>query len=111
MFDNLLVRGMLVIGCAANLGIWAAVALAIRPQDNPIFLHYNIYFGVDLIGPWYQMYALPAVGLVSLVINVLVARYLYRKNTILGLLVLGIAVYLELLLFLATILIVRQNIL
>ncbi len=40
-------------------------------------LHYSIYFGIDLVGPWYGLYYLPAIGLAAFVVNtvLLVAGY------------------------------------
>ncbi len=59
---------------------WGLVIWKIRPSDLPVYLHYNIYFGVDLIGNWYQLYLYPAGGLLVIVINYLLMFFLYRRE-------------------------------
>ncbi len=42
-------------------------------------LHYNIYFGVDKFGPWYYIFALPALGILMLLTNILFEA-IYAKH-------------------------------
>jgi hypothetical protein len=99
----------MVIGFVFNLVVWAFLWWKIRPQADPVYLHYNIYFGVDLIGQWYRIFLLPALGFVFYVIDIAIAAFLYKKSVLLGYVVLWLAVSLQAVLFFASYLIVRQN--
>ncbi|MFA5106932.1 MAG: hypothetical protein WC497_01235 [Patescibacteria group bacterium] len=48
-------------------------------QTEFVPLHYNIYFGIDLYGPWYQILTLPATGLGLLFINFILSFILYKR--------------------------------
>lgn len=102
---------MLIFAGAAlvQLANWAYFAWLVKPQDGLLFVHYNIYFGVDLVGPWYRLYTIPAAGLVVLLVNFFLARTLHRKSPILSRLLLAITAYAELLILLVSLLIIRQN--
>ena len=63
-----------------NLANWGAIAYFIRPVDFPIILHYNVYFGVDVIGAWWQMYFLPLIGLVILCVNAVLGNLFYQQK-------------------------------
>lgn len=59
----------------------------IRPaagEDAFIPLHYNIYFGIDRFGPWYQVFVLPAIGFTLLVINSIFQAVFYHHERILS---------------------------
>src|SRR5689334_9133805 len=57
-----------------NLGGWAAVwFLAPRNLDvSP--LHYTIYFGINLTGPWTSLFWLPAIGLGAIITHLTIAH-------------------------------------
>lgn len=109
MLRNRAAVSLLVGAAVVNVGTWVYLALLIGPQEQPVFLHYNIYFGVDLIGAWYRIFYMPAIGTVILILNLLGARYMYRQEKAIGMTVLGITVFFELVLLLASLLIVGQN--
>ena len=53
----------------AQIVMWWYLLVNIHPTVEQIFLHYNSVFGIDLIGNWWQIFYLPAGGLLILVIN------------------------------------------
>lgn len=55
--------------------------------ENPFIpLHYNIFLGVDRFGPWYEVFTLPVLGAVMLVLNVaLASSYSLERQTLFGL--------------------------
>lgn len=77
---NHIVRWLLIGIFLLNIANWVFLAIFIRPVDFPIILHYNAYFGVDLIGDWWQAYVIPAMGLVFFAVNFLLARGFFRKK-------------------------------
>lgn len=63
-----------------NAANWGLIAYFIRPVDFPIILHYNVYFGVDVIGSWWQVYFLPLIGLLILFVNTTLGYLFYGSR-------------------------------
>ena len=57
------------ISLALNIAIWLVLAFSINSSSEIIPLHYNIYFGIDLIGAWYKVFIIPFLGLLIFFIN------------------------------------------
>ncbi len=78
-FSNTIVRilmgGALFVGIA-SLGI---VVYFIRPSGTLRILHYNVYFGVDLLGAWWQIYIFPLFSLLFFIGHLVLARYFYQR--------------------------------
>ncbi|MFA6973860.1 MAG: hypothetical protein WC238_03965 [Parcubacteria group bacterium] len=79
-FQNAIVRWLLISSLVANLIIWFGLKIFIVPVDLPIILHYNVYFGVDMLGDWRQVYILPLLGLILLIINLSLALHFYSQK-------------------------------
>lgn len=79
-FHSPLVQWVIIGALLINFGNWGAIAYFIRPVDFPIILHYNVYFGVDVIGAWWQVYFLPTIGLVILSVNTVLGYLFYRQK-------------------------------
>lgn len=77
---NLIVRWLLAGTIFLNVSNWVLMAVFIRPVDFKIILHYNVYFGVDLIGDWWQPYILPSMGTLFLAVNLMVAHRFYGRK-------------------------------
>lgn len=76
---NVLVRTLCIGVILALLLSVGLIAYFIRPSGTPIVLHYNVYFGVDLLGVWWQAYALPILGGLFFVGHFFLARRFYMK--------------------------------
>ena len=84
-FRSALVHWILIGSIVLNFANWCLIAFFIRPVDFPIVLHYNVYFGVDVIGAWWQVYFLPLIGLVILLVNSVLGYLFYgQKERIVG---------------------------
>lgn len=83
-FHNHLVQWITIPTLIINLGGWAALRLMLRtPLDLMVTLHYNVYFGVDVIGYGRQAYLVPGVATIFLLINLCLAYFFYgRKNRV-----------------------------
>jgi hypothetical protein len=79
-FRSHIVIWLLILSLVANLAIWIALVIFVKPVDFPIILHYNVYFGVDITGDFRQAYSLPAIGLFLLVTNAFLSLYFYRQK-------------------------------
>lgn len=42
-------------------------------------LHYTIYFGIDLVGPWYGIFTGAVLGLIVLVVNIIMIFTIYER--------------------------------
>lgn len=90
-FQRILVRDRIVFASAtASLALqiitWGLVlsqGFSFRGEPS-LPLHYNIYLGIDLIGPWYGLFLLPAIGLVIFGMNYTGIIFLYERKRILS---------------------------
>ncbi len=79
-------------------------------SQDVVPLHYNIHYGVDWTGVWWQLFTLPLLGVIFLVINTLLALWLVKQNRLLADIALIANVVLVTFLFLAMIFVVSLNI-
>jgi hypothetical protein len=108
-FDRVLLV-LTAIALLCNAATWALLLWKIPYTEETIFLHYNVYFGIDLTGGWKQLFWVPGSGTVILVINTAVlyaAKQMHRMTKITtGIL----TVAFEAMLIVAAILIILLNI-
>jgi hypothetical protein len=89
----------LVAGSLATNGLlWWLLYSKFRNQTEFIPLHYNIYFGIDLYGPWYRILLMPLSGTGIFFINLVLSIIIYKPAKPIAYILLGITVILELLL-------------
>ena len=69
----------LLINCLS----WLFLSGRITPQEQQIALHYNIYFGIDLVGPWWYLLLLPGAGIATLLVNAALSVILLQREKIL----------------------------
>ncbi|MBI5038081.1 MAG: hypothetical protein HZC01_05265 [Candidatus Kerfeldbacteria bacterium] len=100
---------LIAAGLAFNVGQWIYLALVVSPYEEVMYLHYNIYFGVDLVGQWYRIFLMPAIGTGIMILNIIFARQLHKKSFILSRLQLSFSLACQVLLVVASYLIMRQN--
>lgn len=56
------------------------IFLKLKGREDLIPLHYNIYFGVDLIGNKEQVFKLPLIGAIVFLVNYFLAGLIYRSE-------------------------------
>ena len=93
-----------------QLFIWGYLISAIKPAMGQIFLHYNIIFGVDLVGDWWRIYYLPLAGVLVILLNYFFSWMLYSVDKFLARLLSSWALFFHLFLLIGAILLVRLNI-
>ena len=69
-----------VLAVFMNAALWMYLSFTITPQSSATPLHYNIYFGIDLLGPWWWIYFLPAAGLGITLVNCAASVLLCRRE-------------------------------
>ena len=70
---------------------WFGALLLARPASQPLILHYNIYFGVDFLGPWVWLLVFPVSGLFIFFLNFTLALGLYVHQRLLSLFLVYVA--------------------
>ncbi len=73
---------MMFMTVIANLTMWIIIYQRVEPTRDPIALHYTIYFGINFIGEWYKILAIPFLGIFIGFVNALFSHFLYNKNKI-----------------------------
>ncbi|NTW89599.1 MAG: hypothetical protein HGB37_01630 [Candidatus Moranbacteria bacterium] len=77
-FGNPLVRSLIAASSAIILFSFAAIYLfVIRGASGTIVLHFNVYFGVDIVGNPWQALLIPAMSLLFLLLNIGLAYRFY----------------------------------
>lgn len=101
-----------VVGILSLL-TWAATVVLPSVRVLPLIygktavpLHYNIHIGVDTVGPWWRIFLVPAIGLIVMIVNVLLARYMWTRDPALAHIVGVATLALQVALFVAMIFIV-----
>lgn len=74
----------LLISLGLQLFMWWYLLSHFHSGTEQIFLHYNIIFGVDLVGNWWQIFYLPAGGLLALLVNYFFSWYSYGTDRLLA---------------------------
>lgn len=101
-----------ILGLISSV-FWFGVVLLPSVRVVPIIygktavpLHYNIHVGVDMVGPWWQIYLVPTIGLLVLGVNLVLARFMWTRDPMLSHVAVAATAVIELLLFVAMIFIV-----
>lgn len=76
-FSNAIVRTLLILSIIVIVALVSILIWAVRPTENLIILHYSVYFGVDMLGAWWQAYLAPVLAGVFLFGHLLLAKYFY----------------------------------
>ncbi|PIR73782.1 MAG: hypothetical protein COU40_00735 [Candidatus Moranbacteria bacterium CG10_big_fil_rev_8_21_14_0_10_35_21] len=79
-FKKNIVRWLLGVSLLANIADWVVLKIFIKSVDFPIILHYNVYFGVDMLGDWKRVFFLPLIGIILIIINLFLAIYFFNRQ-------------------------------
>jgi len=104
-------RFLILAGISAvlNLTSWLWIYFKIPAGAFPFILHYNIYFGRDLLGDRWQLFRAPFTGLAVMAVNFAVAWVVLTKDRFLAWMILAATIALEALLVYASGVIVSIN--
>ena len=94
----------------AQLFLWWYLISNIRPDAGQIFLHYNIIFGVDLVGDWWRIYYLPLAGVAVTLLNYFFSLMLYSVDKFLARILSVWVLFFHLFLTIGVTLLVRLNV-
>ena len=85
IYDNPAKRDKIIIAnlflsLLVDIILWGLLLAKFWNFGEYVVLDYNIYFGISLLGPWYQILLIPLFGLAAVVVDFLLAFHLYLKN-------------------------------
>jgi len=107
---NLWIKLFISISLLLNIfHFWYLFAHLDFSQEN-YFLHYNVIFGVDLVGAWTKLLILPISGFLVILVNFLLALYFFNKDKFLSFILAITALFFEVFLSIGLILIMRLNV-
>ena len=90
-FCSPIILWLLALSLLVNIANLIILKIFIQPVDFPIILHYNVYFGVDVLDSWQKAYLLPIIGFFLLIINTLLGLYFYKQKERIASYILAIA--------------------
>lgn len=79
-FTNDIVQILLITNillCLLSLGL---LGYFVRQEENIIILHYNVYFGVDIQGSWWQAYLFPLASIFFTLLHTFLSYHFYQKS-------------------------------
>ncbi|MBP6889355.1 MAG: hypothetical protein KBC83_02795 [Candidatus Moranbacteria bacterium] len=79
-FENSIVRSLLLMQTISFVALVGLFSFFLRPSKSLTVLHYNVYFGVDLLGAWWQTLILPGVSFVFVLVNLVLAYRFYTTQ-------------------------------
>ncbi len=79
-FKNKILRWNFLLGVFLNLVTWIFLYWQFAPQVDPVYLRYSVYFGINLIGDWWQVFYGPALGTLVLVLNYVLVLMCSKKS-------------------------------
>ncbi len=96
--------GAWIAALTADLAAWSLISWAAwtRRAASSVPLHYNIYFGVDWIGPWYALASPAFFGFLVLAVNLVLILMIYEEERFLSYALAGGTVFLELIILAAS---------
>lgn len=101
---------VLFLSLLVNFLIWFWIIWQIRPQTEPIFLHYNILFGIDYLDVWWKIYYLPIAGLIMFMLNLLLSWFIFTRDKFISLLLNFTSLVCQVFLFIGALLIILLNV-
>jgi hypothetical protein len=79
-YHNTFVRFSLLAVFILQAASFIVLGFFVRSQQSIIILHYNVYFGVDLVGAWGQIFMVPSIALVFVITNTFLAQWFYNQK-------------------------------
>lgn len=109
-WNNAIVHWVVIATVFINIGVFALFAFYVHPSDLPLRLQYNVFFGTSLHAPWWHVYALPLVGLIFFLIDLVIGYVFYGiKERVAGYIVLLGGFFANIALLIAALSIVLNN--
>ena len=108
-FQDRLVLISLVGGLLLNIILWIILISKFGLASEPMPLHFNVVYGIDLVGQSRRVYQLPAAGLGIFLINLFLGRSIYQVIKLFAYFLIFTSLAIQILLFIASLGLVFLN--
>jgi len=108
-FSKRLIRYPLLLAAFVNIIMWIVILIKTGASSKPIPLHVNAFYGVELVDSGLFFLNIPLVGLLLLLLNTFLARYIFRYDSFLAVILNLTSAVLQILLMVATLNIIFFN--
>lgn len=85
----------LAVALLLNLVTWAYLGWFIRPTEELLILHYTIDFGIDFLGRWLSVFAVPLIGLLFGVVNAVIIWWFWQRMRALAVAALAVTLVIQ----------------
>lgn len=92
-----------------NIIIWIFLIQNQKENSHPIILHYNLFFGVDRLGNYEEIYLIPIAGLIIIIVNSILGHLLYLKEKLAVYFLIFIVFIIQIFLLIDSYLIIKIN--
>lgn len=92
-----------------NISLWVLVLFFLENGSFNVILHYNVLFGVDFKGNPSQVFIIPFIGLIIIVLNSIITKYIYNKEKFIAYLLLSASLICQIFAAIAVIAIILIN--
>lgn len=62
------------------LSSFVIIGYGIGKRETAIVLHYNVYFGIDALGSWWQAFFIPLSGVLMWLVHILLAWRFFQMS-------------------------------
>jgi hypothetical protein len=87
------VRVMLGVAGILMLTSWLVAVFRFQPSDFLVPVRYNSFLGVTELGNWYDLYYVPGVMTLCVVLNTLLGSVVYKKDKMIGYILLAANIF------------------
>jgi len=109
-WKNKIIAGALVLSFLTNISLWIFLFKNQKSSELPVILHYNLFFGVDCLGEYNEIYLIPIIGVIIIIINTILGYLLYEREKLASYFLAFNIFIVQIFLLLAGYLIVKVNI-
>ncbi len=79
-WKNKIIMSIFALSCLVNVSLWMFLFKNQKSSELPVILHYNLFFGVDYLGGYNEIYLIPIVGVIVIIINTILGYLLYERE-------------------------------
>ena len=79
-YANTIVRFTLLVTVILQSISVGLLGVFVKSKQSTVIVHYNVYFGIDLIGSWEQIFIIPGIVFLFSLANTFFARWFYMNN-------------------------------
>lgn len=99
-----------VLSLLVNFLSWFWLFWQIPREDQQLFLHYNVLFGVDKVGSYAGVFVITIIGLALLIINYLLGWLMFNHDSYSSIILNYMSLICQIFVFVGTLLIVFMNV-